>query len=401
VGAQGIQAAASFALQVFAARSLGAADYGAFTVLLSLLIVLSALQAGLRDGGIVLSNDDPGIAPTLATAQWLGALLAGVIGVLAAALLGILDTAGIFLFGAMVVLWVLEEAIRRALMSDMRFDKVALNDTVYAIVSVGSAIALVGSDAVEGLNAFVAAMALGALASVLFGLLFQVPSSVLKPARPDRVRLRRLGSFAMWRSWQGLVRPLSVFATRVGVGAISGDATLGRLEAGRLLVAPFAVVANGLGTFLLPYYLRQRGSDNAAWRRAVLRPSAILLVFGALGGAVLVAFAQPLSELLIGDFSAPTFVVAGWVAYTVLDGASTPLGVAAISLGHTRRVASARTVGALLGTVLALGLAVFNVWLVPWALCLGIVLGTALLTKVALAGESVLEGRQPRVEPAP
>jgi len=396
VGAQGIQAAASFALQIYAVRSLGVADYGAFTVLISLLIVLSAFQAGLRDGGIVLSDDDPGMGPTLATAQWIGALIAGAIGMIAVAVLDILDAAGALLFGLMVVLWVLEEAVRRALMSAMRFDKVAINDLVYAVFSVGGAIMLTGSGAMEGLNAFVAAMALGAFVSVAFGLVVQVSASVLKPARPDPIRLRRLGSFAVWRSWQGLVRPLSVFATRVGVGAISGDVALGRLEAGRLLVAPFAVVANGLGTFLLPHFLRQRHLSGSAWRRAVLMPAFVLLVFGALGGAVLVALAQPLSDMLTGGASAPTAVIAGWVTYTVLDGSSTPLGVAAISLGHTRRVASARTIGAVIGTVLALVLATQNVWLVPWALCVGIVIGTILLAKVALSGQSVLEGRSPR-----
>lgn len=397
VGAQGVQAAASFVLQVYAVRTLGLVGYGSFTVLLSLLIVLSAIQAGLRDGGIVLSHADPGMAPALATAQWIGALVAGAIGMAVVAVLGLTGAPGIALFGAMVVLWVLEEAVRRALMAKMRFEQVVLNDLVYAVVSVGAAFALVGSEAMVGLDAFVAAMALGALAATVFGISLQVPVAILVPSRSHGARLRRLASFAAWRSWQGLVRPLSVFATRAGVGALSGAASLGRLEAGRLLVAPFAVVSNGLGTFLLPYYLRQQERQGPAWRRAVLRPALILLVAGVVGGAALVVLAGLFGDALTGGAAASTPVVAGWVVYTVLDGASTPLGVAAISLGHTRRVAAARTVGAVVGTALALGLATVQPDLVPWALCTGIVVGTLLLVRTALGGHPANSGSGPSV----
>src|SRR5688500_5243770 len=70
IAAQGMAAAASLLLQIVAARSLGAAGYGRFTILVAGLLLLAGLHGGLiGDTRTVLDRSDPVIRDALAACQ--------------------------------------------------------------------------------------------------------------------------------------------------------------------------------------------------------------------------------------------------------------------------------------------------------------------------------------------
>ncbi|SFQ52112.1 Membrane protein involved in the export of O-antigen and teichoic acid [Amycolatopsis arida] len=368
---QAITAGTSLLLQVVAAHTLELPEFGAFALFLALLVSASALHTGfVGDGLVVLDRHDPDVRAGLAASAGAGLLLAGAVGIGAALVIGSGDPAVALLYPAMLVLWLVEETVRRLLVARRWFWRLVGNDVAYLV---GTALALGAGWAWAGavsLPLLFAAMAVGAVTAVGVGVL-QLPRAELRVPRPRLAALPRVVSFAGWRALQAALRPAALLAARALVANLVSLAAVGVLEAGRLVVAPLQVVVNGVGTFLLSAFAARARSGRTRPDRA--SRAALLLTAGtAAGGGLLALLAAPLGRLLTGE-PAGSWLVLGWVAYLVVWSAGLPYVALAVAARLTRAVFTARAADSLLGVALAAAALALGAPLaaVPWLMAAG------------------------------
>ena len=368
---QGITAGASLVLQILAARALGLAEFGAFALLLALLVTASGLYTGgVGDALAVLDRHHPatraGIAAS-ALACW-ALCLAVAIGT--ALVVGEGEPWIAVVFAGMVVLRLVAETARRLLMARLEFWRLVVNDTAHLVAT----LVAVGFFAATGpitLLALLASMAIGAGAAVLTGIL-QLPAEELRRLRPGRAGLAHVMSFAAWRSLQAALRPAALLASRVLVSLFLSLAAVGALEAGRLVVAPLQVVINGAGGFLLSDFVaKERHSPARAYGQA-RRAARLLLLGTGIGGVALALLSEPLGQLLTGGEVDPLLVL-GWVVYLMSWAAGLPYVTEAVARRKAREVFLIRLVDSVLGLALVAAVVVWwdGVAVVPWLMACG------------------------------
>ncbi len=71
-------------------------------------------------------------------------------------------------------------------------------------------------------------------------------------------QIRTVAGFGGWRGAQVGIPPLILSAVRVIVAASVGAAALGQVEAARIFVAPATLAVQGLGSYLLASYVRDK-----------------------------------------------------------------------------------------------------------------------------------------------
>jgi O-antigen/teichoic acid export membrane protein len=392
VAAQGVQTSASFALQVAAARTLGPAGYGTFTVLLGILILMSALMAGLRDAAIVLERSDPAIRGALWVAQILSAILAAFGAGVSASLLG-LTAPDNLIFALLVAVWVFEEAGRRIFMARLEFWPLVGNDIIYALSALGTLLAVRVAGADLTLGSFLAAMAVGSGVSFLSAIV-QLPRHEFRRGAVSWSGLRQVAAFALWRSAHGLTRPGSMLIGRLLIAQVASAAALGRLEAARLLIAPGQVLVGAMGTYLVPVYANRM--RQGSWSlRSVRRATVLIVMVTGVYALLAVAFAQPLSALFAGrSFEVGRFTVAAWSVFAIASAASVPAGAVLIAGRRARWLFAARALDACAGVV-ALGVLVvlFSPSVAPFGLAAGAALGAVVVwRRAAEAGASTATG---------
>lgn len=389
VAAQAIAAATSLALQVIAARSLGLAEFGAFAVLLGLLVSASALFIGyVGDGMAVLDRHQPEIRSALVSSALL--IFAGCAAVAVGAVL-VLRRAEFWLavvYAAMVVAWLVRESVRRLLMARLEFGRLVVNDAVYLVAALGT----VGGFAAAGtvsLFALFSAMALGSLVALAVGVLC-LPSSELARLRPGLAGMRELAAFGVWRAAQAMLRPVALLLARVLVGATLSLAAVGVLEAGRLVVAPLQVVINGVGGFLLAAFAARERAGAGGSGRLADRAGVLLLCGTVLGGLGFGLLAGPLGVLMTGG-PVDVVLVIGWVLYLGTWAVGLPYVSECVARRHSRAVFVTRLVDSLVGLGLAAVVLLGGgpVVLVPFALAVGGAYSVLRLRVLAVRGRAV------------
>ncbi|GAA2737175.1 hypothetical protein GCM10009867_23350 [Pedococcus aerophilus] len=346
VVAQVWQAAASFALQVVAAHVLGAEGLGLVSLCLGTIVLVTALTSGfVGDSLTVLDRADSRVRGGL---QWWTAVLATTGPALAAAVLwgsGSLDAAEAGLFFLAAALFAVEEVGRRLLMASLRFWRLVAVDSV-ALVTALAALVVMGLTGGVTLSSFLAAVALGQAAGLLTVAAVLAPGDRwAAPARGGAVR--EVASFGVWRGAQVAVNPGVFTALRLLVVAVAGAAALGHLEAARILVAPALLMVQGLGSYLLASYGRDRGLRLEALAGRARRGS-LGLVLGALAvGAVLWAVTPVLGPWVTGDeFAVPRLAVAGWAVYAAAIASMQPVVSLAAARGRQRAMLGVRLMDA-------------------------------------------------------
>ncbi|OHV39874.1 MULTISPECIES: O-antigen ligase family protein [Pseudofrankia] len=348
-----MNAGGSLVIQIATARALGAHTFGSLTLLTSSLVLLTALYtAFVGDSLTVLDRQDPHLRGTVLALHAVLSMLAAGVGYGVAISLGELEPVGAVAFAALVLLWLNEELCRRVLMARLEFWKLAANDAVY----VGATLAALAGATAAGISislvVVVLAMAAGAVVAILVAL-GQLPLARLRLGRPRPELLREIVSFALWRSLQAGLAPALLFVARVLIGVLAGRATLGRVEAARLLLAPAQLVVNAAGNVLLPLYAAGAGRAGQRVRRA----SALLIGTTVLVGAVAVAGSGPLSRLVVGpEITVPSVAVLAWALYTCTQALGLPASTALVARRRSRTVFVARFLDALVGLALLLGL---------------------------------------------
>ncbi|NYH77941.1 O-antigen/teichoic acid export membrane protein [Actinopolyspora biskrensis] len=348
---QAATAAASFAVQLVAAGTLGLSDYGVFALLLAMLVGANALHVGfVCDGFTVFDRHDPGYRSSLVT----GALLVMGACVLCAVVLA--STASrdgpwlVAVYAVLVVCRLLAETVRRIFVARVNFGSLLSNDLCCLSVTL---LALAVAPALFGEpnpTMLFGVMCCGALATILTGLV-QLPGEERGRLRPGVREFPKLAGFAVWRALQAGLRPMTLLAVRLLVAGAVSTAAVGVLELARLVVAPVQVLINGSGSLLLgKIAARERSGDERD--PAVLGKASRALVFatvvcgGVLGGVALVLVPPVLGKSL------DPVLVFGWVAYQVTWAAGLPYVTEIVARRASRRVFRIRLVDSLVGLVL-------------------------------------------------
>lgn len=388
--AQFTQALGSFALHVVVARELGAAGLGVFSLLFGLVIVATALSTGLvGDSLTVLDRADPRVRGALTD---LTAVIVTVAGT--AALVGVwvsgLGVGTAAAFALALVLYLLEDLVRRLTMANLRFWTVALIDGVFFV---GAALALLVLAQAEplALTDFLLALAVGQGAGLVVGLTLQ-PHNELSGGDWRHPNLRGVLGFGAWRAAQQLVRPSMLTAGRFIVLAAAGTIALGELEAARVYLAPAALLVQGVGSFLLASYARERDAGSGALLQRADRATGALLVASVLVGVTATLMTPVLGDLITrGAFDLSLVAVLGWAVYSASIATVMPYASLAAVIGRQSRVVLLRVMDSTLSlAALAVTLVLLDAsaaWS-PWCLAAGSFAGGALARQLIVARQA-------------
>jgi O-antigen/teichoic acid export membrane protein len=363
---QGTQALAGLALQIAAARLLGAGGLAVFALVYGALVLVTAVCSGMvGDSLTVLDRHDRSLRAGLHVWTGLVCAAAGLCGALAALVSGLVPVWAGLLLAPACAAFVVEDTLRRLLMATGRYTALPVVD----LTSLLGAMSALGLAALTGgvtLSSFVVALLVGqsAAATVAWWL---VPAGE-RPAGPwRRPGLRAVADFGVWRAAAQTVRPGSLTLLRLLVVGLAGAAAYGPLEAARLYTAPMLTLVAGIASFLLPHFVGLRDRPLSASLRVADR-AALGLVGGiaVLGVAVLALLPWLGPALTGGGYEVPVVAVAGWTVYAAGAALLLPYASLASVHGEQRRVLALRAVEFLsLGAVAALVLLAPDG--VPWA----------------------------------
>lgn len=395
--AQVWQAAASFGLQVAAAHLLGARGLGELALCLGVIILTTAVTSGfVGDALTVLDRSDRGVRAGL---QWWAGVLAVVGPSIAGVALwswGVLEPAEAGWFVAAAALFQVEEVARRLLMATLRFWRLVVVDSV-ALVVVMLALVAVSLVGTITLGTFFLAIAAGQLAGLVVAVAL-APAVERHLVSLRGARIRAVASFGGWRGAQVSVNPAVFTAMRVLVVAVAGAAALGQVEAARIYVAPAILAVQGIGSYLLASYARDRVLPLRALVSRASRTS-LALASGALVLGALLWAAAPLVGPWItgGSFALPAVAVLGWAVYAAATATLQPFVSLAAARGRQRAALAVRLVDACvslaaLGGLLAVGLPYEAT---PFVLAAGPFVGGLITRSVVLAP---MLREQPRAE---
>lgn len=394
-----VTAAGSLVMQVLAARTLGGAGYGVFSVYSGALILLIALHTSwVGDALTVFDRFDP---------RWRGALWASLpltlgLGVLIAVVVSItMSRAGAgttALYVLLVLLALISETTRRIYTVRMEFWSLVANDCVnYGVtLMLVSGLLLSGVEATVGLllGAWCGGQAAGIALAVLY-----LPRREFSVVSPRRAAVRQVYGFGFWRSVHAMLRPASTLVSRVMVIGLASAGALGGIEAARLLLSPGVTVVVGVGGYLLAYFARAERGGRASGSGQALRASVVLAVVTLLMSAVAIAAVDLLEPLITGgSFEVDRVALYGWAVWTVTFALTMPMA----NLATSRKLS--RTVSAVRGVESAAGLGALAVVLVldpgnasyaPFCLGAGGLLSAVVLWLVLRRGDGDA-GRRPR-----
>lgn len=384
--AQVWQAIGSFGLQIVAAWTLGAEGLGLISLSLGVIVLTTAVSSGMiGDSLVILDRSKAQVRGALqAWALLIGTLTGVGAGVaMGATLLSPLQAA---LFAGALVAFQFEELLRRVFMGLMQFWRLVVVDSVAVVtaLTILVGINLAGPISVE---AFFAALLVGQVAGIVTAIaLLPQSERVWSPMRG--ADFGPVAAFGAWRGAQVAVPQLMLTVSRILITTFAGGAALGLVEGARIFVAPVLLTVQGLGSYLLSSYVRDREASVATLRRRAWRASTLMMSGALVVGAVVVAVAPLLGPLVTGPtFSLDRLTVGGWVAFVIASASFQPFASLAAVRGGQRRVFFCRVVDATFA-IAALTALLANgaspAW-TPYVLAAGLILGGFLVRLLVLA----------------
>lgn len=382
---QVLQAVGSFGIQIAAAWSLGAGGLGMVSLALGIIVLATALVSGLiGDSLVILERDKPSVRGAL-QALALGVSLASSVVTSAVLAVTSLTPSQAILFGLAMLSFQLEELLRRVFMATMLYFRLMILDgaVVVASLSVIGIWSLLGQVSLE---AFFIALISGQLAGLLSGLALLPPQErYWAPMR--HTRIREVATFGMWRGAQVSMNPLVMAVVRSLVTVFVGPVALGLVEGARIFVAPSTLVVQGLGSYLLSGYVRDKAKGAAPLVSRARQASLGLVGLALVSGAVLVLAAPYIGQLVSGNkFNIDRLTVSGWALYVVGSASFQPFASLSAVLGRQQRVFGCRMIDATL-TILALALVLglgADAALTPYVMAAGLGLGGFLVRALVL-----------------
>lgn len=389
VVAQVWQACGSFLLQILAAHLLGASGLGYFALCLGAIIIGTAVTSGLvGDSLTILDRHDRATRAGLEVWALLAIPVTSLLVTAALWLTGVLDGTSVALFALASVLFQIEELLRRVIMTTQKFWQLIVVDTSALVTTVAVVLAL-GFGGSATLGTLLIGLALGQAVGCL------TAAALLPATERYAVSLRgaaisHVGRLGLWRGAQVGVTPAVLTAARAILLTAAGAAALGGLEAARMLVAPAVLVIQGLGSYLLTSYVRDRDLGLPALTHRATRVSRALttatLGLGALVASVVLLVPSADHVVTGSTFEVSPLAVLGWALYAGAVATLQPFASLAAAQHRQRAVFGIR--------LLDSGVAVLLVWavcfgqlstdLVPVALALGPLLGGLLVRRLIL-----------------
>ncbi|MGY1741770.1 MULTISPECIES: hypothetical protein [unclassified Blastococcus] len=341
---QATMALAGLALQVTAARLLGAGGLAVFSLVYGALVLVTAVCSGMvGDSLTVLDRHERSVRAGLHVWTAIVSAAAGLAGALAALVSGAVPVWAGLLLAPACAAFVVEDTLRRLLMACGRYAALPVVDGT-SLVGALATLGLAGLAGEVTLASFVVALLVGQASAAVVAW-WLVPAGE-RPAGPwRRPGLRAVAGFGVWRAVAQTFRPGSLTLLRLLVIGMAGAAAYGPLEAARVYTAPMLTLIAGTASFLLPHFVGLRGRPLAGSLRVADR-AALGLVAGVcglgLGALALLPWLGP--ALSGGDYAVPVTAVAGWTVYAA--GAALLLPYASLSSVHgaQRRVVALRTV---------------------------------------------------------
>jgi O-antigen/teichoic acid export membrane protein len=309
VADQAVSSLSNFALGIYVARSVGATDFGAFSLaFLTFGVVLNASRGLATDPLLVRfsATDDehwrPAARAATGTALLLGAA-AGAVCVVAGLLLpGALGAAFVAL-GAGLPGLLVQDAVRFSFFAHGRGASAFVNDLVWTVLLVG---------AVAGL--FVSGHATAGGSMLAFG--GTATLAALVGLGQARLLPRPAGARAWWRTHRAL--STRYLAENVSIstasqlrsfvlGAVVGLAPVGYVRASEMLMGPFLVVLMGLSQVAVPEAARVLSRSSGRLVTFCLGLGGVQAAAAlAWGTVLLVVFPLGPGELLLDELWGPT-----------------------------------------------------------------------------------------------
>lgn len=326
VADQGMSSISNFVVNIYIARTLGAAQYGAFA--LAYVTYSFALNASrglatdplmVRFSGTDLPTWRRAVAGCTGTATAVG-LTAGSLVLAAAALLHGPARLAFLALGLTLPGLLLQDSWRLAFFALGRGGQAFINDTIWVIFLL-PALLLLRRSGHSDVFWFVLAWGASGVAAGAIGPLQSKVVPRITSAGAWVSRHRDLGPRYLA---EGTANSASAQLRNYGVGLILGLAAVGYVQAASTLVGPFMVVFFGMGLVTLPEAAR-------IWRDAPRRlPSFCVLLSGALalaglawGVILLVALPRGLGSWLLHSLWQPTYPLVLPITLVVMGGCVT------------------------------------------------------------------------------
>lgn len=338
---QVISSATNAALSIIIARSVGAAEFGAFSIAFLVFSFLVGLCRALVTDPLIVrfsSADAPDLARAgrdAAGSSLLIGVVAGLVCAGAASAFG--GSVGAALIALALVLpgLLLQDAWRQYFFAARRPRSAALNDGVWALVQLLllAAVVLAGMDTVFWLT-----VAWGAAAGVA-GLVGIVQAGGVPHIRSGWSWLQAHRDLSGHLAAGYTVNMGAVHVTMTLVGAIGGLAAVGAIRAAQVLLGPLQVLYPGLRAFVLPMLSRRAATGTSR----LMTPAVLVSAFAAVAavGWVLVLLLLPQSwgEQLLGDsWELARAVLPAVGATTAIVGASVGGALVLKALAHGGRL---------------------------------------------------------------
>lgn len=362
VADQAMSSISNFAVNIYIARTLGAVQYGAFS--LAYVTYAFALNAsrGLATDPLLVrfsGTDVPtwrrAAAGCTGTAATVG-LAAGACVLAVAALLGGTARLAFLALGLTLPGLLLQDSWRFAFFALGRGGQALLNDTVW-VVALLPALVLLRKTGHPGVFWFVLAWGASGTVAAAVGPLQARVVPRLSAARSWLSRHRDLGPRYLA---EGTANSAAAQLRNYGIGLILGLAAVGYVQAASTLMGPFMVVFFGMGLVTLPEAARLwRNSPQHMPAFCALYSTALALLGLAWGVVLLVVLPHGFGHWLLGSVWRPTAPLVLPLTISIVGGClASGAGTGLHALGAARRslramiIASALSVaGALAGAM--------------------------------------------------
>ncbi|KQZ85188.1 hypothetical protein ASD56_02140 [Microbacterium sp. Root166] len=374
IAAQSTQAAISLILQIMVSRILGVETFGQFAILYGVIVLGTAVITGVvGDTLVVVDRSEPKIRAALQGTLALAAVSLAVVSGVVVSVIGFVSPLEALLFALALGAFAVEEIVRRLLMADMAFVRVAVIDLAGLMVTL-LVLGGVWLSQPLSLAAFVGAIAAGQTAASVIGW-FLV-------ARKDRVLVGFAGAdygtvwrYGAWRGLQQTLRPLMFTGVRLLVLAAAGLVAVGELELARTYTSPLILVVGGFSSFLFVRFAGQHREGASGSLREADRVVLVLLGLTVVMGAVAVALAPVVGPLIFGE-ELDVVAVLGWIVYGASVAAVTPYGALGAATGRQTAVFAIRLIDTILGLLAAAVMLIAG--LAPAALPFGLAVASLL-----------------------
>ena len=320
---QGMSSITNFAVNIYIARTLGAAEYGAFSLAYVTYAFILNGSRGLstdpllvRFSGVPIPAWRRAVASSTGTSVIVGTV-SGLVVVGAAMLMHGPSRLAFLALGLTMPGLMLQDSWRFAFFAAGRGVHAFLNDTIWAVVLVPVLILLNHSghpSVFWYLIAWGGAATVGAAIGSLQAKILPRPLEI----RQWLSRHRDLGPRYML---EGTANSGSTQLRNYGVGLLLGLATLGYVQAASTLMGPFMVVFLGMGLVTLPEAARVLRRSPRHLPLFCAAVSAGLTLAGVIWTvAVLVALPRGLGHLMLGAIWRPTYPLVLPLAISILGG---------------------------------------------------------------------------------